>query len=326
MKIGTIGSGMIVNLFLDAVNQVDGVSCEAVYSRSDETAQGLTEKYDILKYFTSIEDFFKYDGIDTVYIASPNSLHYVHAKMALLHGKNVICEKPMISTKDELKELIKIASSKRKYLFEAITTVHLPNFKKVKELLNQIGSVQMVFANYLQYSSKIDAFKEGGLPNVFNPAFSGGALMDLNIYNLHFIMGLFGIPKETTYHPIKHDNGIDIGGLLVLNYDTFIASCCAGKHVQGHNGAVIYGEKGTIIVNTEVSMCSSITIKTMSVEETLNLQPITNRMVYELMVFKAIIDEKDYSTHQSLLEYSKSVYEVLHNTRKKSGIFFNADF
>ncbi len=54
MKIGTIGSGFIVDWFLTALNDIEGASCEAVYSRKEETAKPLADKYQIEKKFTPI--------------------------------------------------------------------------------------------------------------------------------------------------------------------------------------------------------------------------------------------------------------------------------
>src|SRR5690554_3539194 len=98
MKIATIGSGMIAKLFLDGIKLVEGVECEAVYSRSEETAKQLSLDYQTPKYYTDLKKMFSDPDIDFIYIASPNSLHYYQAKEAMMHNKNVICEKPLTST------------------------------------------------------------------------------------------------------------------------------------------------------------------------------------------------------------------------------------
>lgn len=35
MKIGTIGTGIIVDIFLSALNEIDGAECVAMYSRKE---------------------------------------------------------------------------------------------------------------------------------------------------------------------------------------------------------------------------------------------------------------------------------------------------
>ena len=49
----------------------------------------------------------------------------------------------------------------------------------------------------------------------FDPAFSGGALMDINIYNIHYVVGLFGKPKNIEYYP-NIERGIDTSGVLII--------------------------------------------------------------------------------------------------------------
>ncbi len=96
----------------------------------------------------------------------------------------------------ELDELIKIAKQQNCLLFEAITNQYLPTYQDIKEKLNEIGKIGIISSNYSQYSSRYDAFKRGEILPVFDVNQSGGALMDLNIYNIHFVVGLFGKPKN----------------------------------------------------------------------------------------------------------------------------------
>ena len=48
--------------------------------------------------------------------------------------------------------------------------------------------------------------------------------MDINIYNIHFVVGLFGKPEKVQYLAnIERD--IDTSGILVLDYGAFKAVC-----------------------------------------------------------------------------------------------------
>ena len=160
--------------------------------------------------------------IDLIYIATPNSLHYRQAKAALLAGKNVLCEKPFVPTVAEADELIRLAKERHLFLFEAITTAHHANYALVKEHLPDIGPLRIVSCTFCQYSSRYDALLSGQVPPVFDPACCGGALMDLNLYNVHFVVGLFGEPMSVSYHPNLYRNGIDTSGILLLEYPDFL--------------------------------------------------------------------------------------------------------
>lgn len=108
-------------------------------------------------------------NVDTVYVAVPNSLHYLIAKQALEAGKNVICEKPFVSTTTEARELKKIADEHGVIIVEAITNIHLGNFKHIKADIAKIAPVHILSLNYTQYSSRYDDFLKGKIAPVFDP-------------------------------------------------------------------------------------------------------------------------------------------------------------
>lgn len=219
MKLGIIGSGMIVHDFLTTADQIKNLELTAISStkRSADIAQELAQKYGIPQSYTDNEELMSDNSVDTVYIGVPNSLHYSLAKLALEHGKNVICEKPFVLSTDEAEELKRLADKKDLIIVEAITNVYLENYKKIKEELNKIAPIHIVSLNYTQYSSRYDAFLEGKIAPVFDPKKDGGALMDLNIYNIHLAAGLFGLPDKVKYYA-NMQKGIDTSGILHLSY------------------------------------------------------------------------------------------------------------
>ena len=89
IKLGTIGSGVIVRSILDGVKATEGISLEAVYSRSAEKGARLAADYGAPKVYTELEALFRDEAVNFIYVASPNSLHYQQARAALEHGKNV---------------------------------------------------------------------------------------------------------------------------------------------------------------------------------------------------------------------------------------------
>lgn len=324
MRIATIGTGMIVEWFLTAASQVEGADVVAVYSRRAETGKKLADKFHIHDVYTDMDTMLASKDIDCIYVASPNSLHYSYTKKALLAGKHVICEKPFTSTLKELDEVTKIAKEKKLFLFEAIVTIHMPNYIMLKKEVERLGTIRMVQCNFSQYSSRYDKFLAGETPNVFNPQFSGGALSDINIYNLHFVMNIFGKPKEFHYYP-NIQRGIDTSGVLILHYDGFQAVCVGCKDTRSHNIAQIQGELGYITLNSETSRCANFSITTKEGTEIPSIKQNDIALYYELQDFVKIISEHDHEECYRLLDYSKSVMEIYEQARKQAGIVFPAD-
>ena len=192
MKIGAIGTSFIMDTILDNMMATEGITCDAIFSRTYDKGKALADKFNIPKVYTSLDDMLADDELDWIYVCSPNSVHYEQSKKALLAGKHVLCEKPFTTTSEELKELISIAKEKNLFLFEAILPMFHPNYEKIRQQLPLIGNLKMASGCFCQYSSRYDALLAGDVPNVFNPAYSGGCLMDLNMYNVYFMVGLFG--------------------------------------------------------------------------------------------------------------------------------------
>ena len=265
------------------------------------------------------------ENVNFIYVASPNSLHYEHVFRALQNGKNVICEKPFTSTAKEAETLIHLAKTKNLFLFEAITTIHCPNYRKIREMICLIGKLKLVQCNFSQYSSRYDKLLAGNVTNVFDPAFSGGALEDINIYNLHFIAGLFGKADQVTYMANKAENGIDTSGIVLLRYEDFVCECVGAKDSYSPNFSIIQGTKGYIKMNGPLSHCLSFEVGIGDTVKTYNEQTITNRMAYEIMNFESMYRLKDYKKCYELLEHSLLVVKMAELARKDAGIVFPAD-
>lgn len=324
MKIATIGTGFIVEAFIQATTQVEGAEVVAVYSRKKESGQGLADKFHINTIYIDLEAMLEDPSIDTIYVASPNSLHFEHSKQALLANKNVICEKPFTSTVKELNELIALSKQQHRFLFEAIVTIHMPNYLLIEQNIERLGSIRMVQCNFSQYSSRYDKFLAGETPNVFNPEFSGGALADINIYNLHFVMHMFGKPKSFHYEA-NIQKGIDTSGVLILEYDGFKAVCVGCKDTRSQNISQIQGELGYITLNSETSRCASFSITTKDGTQMPSMNQQENALYYELLDFVRIIDSQDYVSCERMLKYSLDVLTVYEAARKQAGIHFPAD-
>ena len=230
IRLGTVGTGVIVEQFLDQVARTEGIRLTAVYSRSAEKGAALAEKYGAGTVYTDIDAFFGAEETNCIYIASPNMLHYPQTKQALLAGKHVLCEKPFCTTAAQAEELFTLAEEKGLMLMEAVPTAHLPNLEVIRENLPRIGRLRLVQGNYSQYSSRYDALRQKKpLPNVFNPAFGGGSLMDINYYNVYLNVALFGKPEQVHYWPNLHEGGVDTSGILLLQYSGFVSQATGAK-------------------------------------------------------------------------------------------------
>ena len=325
MRLGTIGSGMIVRAVLDAVQVTEGIRCVAVHSRDESTGRALAESYGIRKAYTRLEDLCGDPEVDFIYIASPNDLHYPQARMALEYGKNVICEKPMTPTRAQAEDLVRLAGERGLLLIDAVPTAFMANFRLVREQLPKVGRVRLVLCNYSQYSSRYDDLKRGEVPNVFSLDHAGGALQDIGFYNVYFNVALFGRPRSSVYHPNRYGGGVDTSGILVLEYDDFVASCAGAKDTWGVNFVQIEGEKGFLYVKDGPQALAEIRVVTKMSDETFNAQSASNRWHLEVQGWVEHVASGDRRFFDECLATMLDVVDVMESARKQAGIRFKGE-
>lgn len=322
IRLGTVGSGVIVHSILDNVSVTEGIRLVAVYSRSGEKGRELADAYGAERVYTDMDAFLQDEEMNFVYIATPNLLHYEQAKKALLAGKNVICEKPFCTRAWQARELVDLAKGKGLYLIDAVPTAFLPNLEILRQQLPKIGRVKLVLADYSRYSSRYDRLLGGEVPNVFNPRYGGGCLMDINFYNVYLNIALFGKPKEAVYYPNIYGSLTDTSGILVMRYDGFVSQAAGAKDAWGVNSFQIEGEKGYIYIRDGSNGIAEVRVVTGQGEECYNGQPNPDRWYYEVQKLTELVLQEDYEGLYGRLDVMLDVVEVLENARRAAGILF----
>lgn len=313
MKLGIAGTGKVVEQFLPVVKELPEIEVTAINStpKSIDKALAFKEAYNIDQVYTDYTQFLNEADIDTVYVAVINNLHFSFAKEALLHGKHVICEKPFTMSQKELIELERLSIDYDLVLAEAITGQFVENYGKIRELLPLLGDIKLIECNFSKYSSKYDSFTAGNVLPAFDAKNGGGALMDLNSSNIHFVVGLIGRPESVSYFP-NIENSIDTSGVLIMDYGDAKAVCMAAKNSTGKNGATIQGTKGTITVNSATNRITSFDICTNDgYKEHFELNACSHKMGAEFKIFANWIDYGDTMYAEEHLAQSLTVMEVL---------------
>lgn len=313
MKLGIVGSGKIVHDFLTTAAKIEHLELTAISTtkRSQHIAADLAKQYGIKEVFADNDQLCHDDNVDTVYVAVPNSLHYEVVKKAIAAGKNVICEKPYVETVAQAKELKQLADRNNVIIVEAITNIHLPNYKAIKRQVAEIAPIHIISLNYTQYSSRYDDFLQGKIAPVFDPAKDGGTLMDLNIYNIHLCVGLFGEPEKVQYYPVMQKQ-IDTSGILNLVYPDKQAVLIAAKDSYTTPRSFIEGEKGTIYFDGSTGVIANFTVEHKDGDNSeFNFNEFDHRMASEFTDFVKIIDSHDVQKANELYNHSVAVMAVL---------------
>lgn len=256
MKVAILGAGKIARHMANAINGLDeSIEAYAVGAREYEKAKEFAEKWGFQKAYGSYEEMLSDKEIDLVYVATPHSHHFEHAKLCLLHGKNVLVEKAFTANASMAKELFALADEKDLFITEAIWTRYMPSRQMILDIMNSgiIGKPVSIQAN-LCYSIE-------DVPRMQNPALAGGALLDLGIYPINFTSMVFGNDISSIQGLCeKYHTGVDAQETIWITYkDGRTASLFASMRCESDRIGVINGSNGYMEI-TNINNCEKISV------------------------------------------------------------------
>lgn len=208
LRVGVVGLGFIGPAHIEGIRR-QGVEVHGIAEYSPELALEKAEQLNIPVAYPSYEAMLLDPIIDIIHICSPNFLHFLQAKQALLAGKHVVCEKPLTITSAEAKELVDLAHEKQ--LVNAINfnlRFYPVNFEARHRVCDgEVGNVFVIHGSYLQdwllYSTdwnwRLDSDQGGTLR----------AVADIGSHWIDLVMFISGLKvKEVfadfrTVHPIR---------------------------------------------------------------------------------------------------------------------------
>ncbi len=327
IRIATIGTSWITRSFIGGLDLLgDCFSLEAVYSRSRERGEEfLKEIGKQAQVFDNLKKLADCKEIDAVYIASPNSLHFEQAMLMVSSGKHVIVEKPIVITEEEFLKLSNAADKNNVVVMEAIIGMHLPARKILKEAVDKIGKIRGCRFEFSQLSSKYQDYISGKNPNIFNPAFATGTLMDLGIYCVYPAIDLFGIPDTVITQASFLENGSDAAVSAIFKYNDLLVSIISSKTCQSDLPSEILGDNGKISIG-HISKYDDIYLTADSQEEKLvGIMSKEESMSYEAKDFYRYITERNDTKYeyQEMRELSHTVCAVMEAMRMQADIKFN---
>lgn len=240
VNIGIIGTGSIASRFVPESKNVNSAVISAVYNPNHVVADEFCHKYEISFNAKSLDEL--YTACNAVYIASPHYTHYEYAKSALLAGKHVLCETPLVFAKKQAEELYEIAEDKGLLLQVALKTAYCPAFGHLFSLLKSgvIGEIVEVNASVTtltdENSDKLDS------------KHFGGSMSENACFPLLPIFKFLGIEFCNINFYSKMKNNVDLFTKAVFRYNHAVASFQVGLGVKTEGCMTIAGTKGYVYV------------------------------------------------------------------------------
>jgi predicted dehydrogenase len=266
---GVLGVGEVCEVkSAPAMNIIEHSRLVAVMRRNGEKAREYAIKHKVPKWYDKADELIGDPEVNAVYIATPPNAHAELTKKAALAGKPVYVEKPMARTHRECLEMIDICEKAGVPLYVAYYRRTLPNFLKIKELIDKgtIGSVRIV--NIQMYKPiEPDIVARARENWRVDPQIAGGGYFyDLASHQLDFLDFLFG--------PIVEVKGISANQAMQYKAEDIVTGSFRftnGVHGSGSwcftaggssdtDRTRIIGSKGEIVYQTFGD--ASVTVKT----------------------------------------------------------------
>lgn len=322
MKFGILGAGNIAQTMANTISQMAGVESYAVASRDLEKSTIFATKNGFEKAYGSYEDLVQDKEVELIYIATPHSHHYDHAKLCIEHGKPVLCEKAFTANANQAKEILALAKEKKVFITEAIWTRYMPSREIIQSIIESgmIGTVTSVTANL--------GYAISHIKRLTDPTLAGGALLDLGVYPINFACMVLGSDySEVSSTAIVTESGVDSMNSITLSYaDGKMATLHSTFKARTNRMGVVSGTEGYMEVQN-INNCEEIRVYNLN-DELIKKETFKDQITgYEYEV-KACVE----ALNNGLLECTQmphtetiKIMELMDSLRKEWGVIYPWD-
>jgi choline-phosphate cytidylyltransferase len=242
LSLGLVGDSAFLNKVAAECSYVNGIHVSGIctdnigmMSESIRALPVITGQYEELL-----------DNVEAVYIRSQPTEHYAQIRLALERGKHVICESPMVLSREECGELQQLAKEKNLILMEAIKTAYATAYSRLLLLIKSgnIGRVVSVDATCTSIR-EIDVDDPEDVKRTWDGIHEWGPTGLLPVFQ---ILGTEYTDRRTVVRfrdrEQKHDSFVKTDFL----YADAVASVKTGNGVKSEGELIISGTKGYVYV------------------------------------------------------------------------------
>lgn len=132
-----VGLGYFSQFHLEAWKRINNVKIAAVCDADIEKAKPASNTYGIQSFYSDVQEMLSVEKPDFIDIITPPETHLELCQLAIKHGVNIICQKPLAPT---LKEAEAIADMIKKSNIRMMVHENFrfqPWHREIKKLLNQ---------------------------------------------------------------------------------------------------------------------------------------------------------------------------------------------
>lgn len=224
IKVCIISCGMITNsAHIPAYrNFSDDFRISAVSDINETAARETAKRHGISNFYQNAEEMLEKEKPDLVSVCVPNCFHKEYTLMALNHGANVLCEKPLAFNYADAKEMFDAAERNGKLLMACQSMRFTPDRLAAKDYTDKNGLGNI-------YYGELSRVRRRGIPywGTFHikKISCGGAFVDIGVHMLDALLWLMGNPEIKSVNGVTMQNhkqelgSLESSGALTGNVD-----------------------------------------------------------------------------------------------------------
>ena len=149
LRLGILGLGEGRSTISAALNS-SKLELKMICDLNEALCKQRAKEFDFHNYTTNFDEMLNDPEIDIIGIYTPDHLHASHIKLALSHGKHVVCTKPLIDDLTDAVELIQLRKETGKKLFVGQSSRFFEPMKKQRldYEKGEIGELITIESNY----------------------------------------------------------------------------------------------------------------------------------------------------------------------------------
>jgi predicted dehydrogenase len=221
VEVGVVGCGAIAQLVhIPLLIEKEGVEIAAVCDDNLPKAKLVAERFEIASVYDSFDALLEHKGLDAVLVCTPNHLHAEHTEAALKAGKNVLCERPLGVSREQVVNTLAVAEETGRALMVANNHRFRPDAWALRRFISagELGEIYHIYSSWQRRRSRRPRISEWRL----SPQSGGGVLMDLGVTNIDACLWLLDYPmpeRLTAYLLDRDEDGVDDSAVVLMRLE-----------------------------------------------------------------------------------------------------------